>query len=131
MNLTLELTTKQVRDLVQQMTLNLFEVDKPKSLKDLTTHALLVLEEAVLATLYHEDRYLSYDEIGDLIGIDKQLYAASGLANPIVNSVLQKLLKEKRVVNVGNPPCWKLTPNENERQASAFITQTQQQGKPK
>lgn len=96
------------------MTKDPTKVDNPRQL---TIRGLLLLEEAVLAVLFHEPD-LNVGDISQRLGITNDDYAYLNRYCPIVRSVLNKLEKEKRVQNNRSKDAtWRLTENEyNQRE---------------
>ena len=77
--------------------MNLGQYDSMKTPEQLAGTALIMLEQAVLTILFHEQSDLAPEEISKRLGITRELYGYTGRAYPIVASVLKKLEREGRV----------------------------------
>ncbi len=82
--------------------------------KELAKTSLILLEEAVLATLFIEQQGLRRGEISNWLGIKNENYSYRDRSYPIIASVLNNLEREGRVEHDGSQSArkWKLTESE-------------------
>ena len=77
--------------------MNLEQSDIMRTPQLLAYTGLIKLEEAVLELLFQEHSYLTTAEMSDKLLIESEKYRAIGYNHPILESVLRKLEREKRV----------------------------------